>query len=304
VVNCLYFVAEGTLDILLWDLLEKKFRDLGEFVEGKEKMKIVVHKIYDSVKDLQSIFSNPADYDFDSRADLKSDEESSEDGEVLIKLEEDLAEDITQLAQEEMGMIAQAEGDDDDGGDCKGSNEETIAENPIALQGSTADDAICLSDDDDDEIVEVEKVRSEEPAASSTPQKIVSAPIAPSNEPGTEFQDARLYKQIFDGDSFGFQLVPFRGKLMVGRNNTRNAKPAPGDMLVSMNGIPFAHNLPLNHATPMMKSALFKGPVELTFIEDKKVAGSFARYSAFCNNEKPATNPIVENEVIELLDDD
>ncbi|OEU20498.1 hypothetical protein FRACYDRAFT_179877, partial [Fragilariopsis cylindrus CCMP1102] len=35
VVKCLYFVATGTLDVLLWDLLEKKFRDLGEFVEGK-----------------------------------------------------------------------------------------------------------------------------------------------------------------------------------------------------------------------------------------------------------------------------
>ena len=28
--NCLYFVAKGTLDDVLWKLLEKKFRDLGK----------------------------------------------------------------------------------------------------------------------------------------------------------------------------------------------------------------------------------------------------------------------------------
>jgi SNF2 family DNA or RNA helicase len=29
-VRCLYFVAKGTLDEVLWKLIEKKFRDLGE----------------------------------------------------------------------------------------------------------------------------------------------------------------------------------------------------------------------------------------------------------------------------------
>jgi hypothetical protein len=52
----------------MWDLLEKKFRDLGEFVEGKEKMKIVVHRTYCSINDLQSIFSNVGDEDSDNEA--------------------------------------------------------------------------------------------------------------------------------------------------------------------------------------------------------------------------------------------
>lgn len=29
-VRCLYFIARGTLDEILWKLIEKKFRDLGE----------------------------------------------------------------------------------------------------------------------------------------------------------------------------------------------------------------------------------------------------------------------------------
>ena len=31
-VNCLYFVAKGTLDDVLWKLIEKKFRDLGPYI--------------------------------------------------------------------------------------------------------------------------------------------------------------------------------------------------------------------------------------------------------------------------------
>lgn len=37
-VNCLYFAAKGTLDDVLWQLIEKKFQDLGEFVEGKIRL--------------------------------------------------------------------------------------------------------------------------------------------------------------------------------------------------------------------------------------------------------------------------
>ncbi|KAL3911748.1 MAG: hypothetical protein SGILL_007160, partial [Bacillariaceae sp.] len=308
VVNCLYFVAEGTLDILLWDLLEKKFRDLGEFVEGKEKMKIVVHKTYDSVKDLQSIFSNSADYDFDNDADLKADQETDEDGDVLIKLEDDLAEDITQLAQEEMVMISQAEGDDEDGDSPKGSSGVSTSENPKAVQGSSADDAICL-DDDDDEVVEVEK-RSSPP---ETSQKQAPAAIAPSVEPRKDFQDARLYKQMFDGDTFGFQLIPFKGKLVVGKDHAVSSKPSRGDILAAVNGIPIAHGTLMNHATDTLRTALFRGAVELTFVEDKTTADLFGQYLAEHRarqeqqrNPAPVAKPVVENEdgVIELLDDD
>jgi len=41
-VKCTYFIARGTLDEVLWKLVEKKFRALGEFVEGEGK-DLVVH---------------------------------------------------------------------------------------------------------------------------------------------------------------------------------------------------------------------------------------------------------------------
>ena len=66
-VHCLYFVASGTLDDLLWRLLEKKFRDLGEFVEGMEKQKIVVHKTYHGTKELDAMFGVAAPDDEEDR---------------------------------------------------------------------------------------------------------------------------------------------------------------------------------------------------------------------------------------------
>lgn len=43
-VRCLYFIGRGTLDDVLWKLIEKKFRDLGAFVEGKENMGIALER--------------------------------------------------------------------------------------------------------------------------------------------------------------------------------------------------------------------------------------------------------------------
>ena len=42
-VTCLYLIAKGTLDEILWKLVEKKFHALGEFVEGKGET-LAVHR--------------------------------------------------------------------------------------------------------------------------------------------------------------------------------------------------------------------------------------------------------------------
>merc|ERR1711966_170118 len=44
-VQCTYFHAKGSLDDLLWKLVEQKYRDLGEFVEGKEKVEMTVNAV-------------------------------------------------------------------------------------------------------------------------------------------------------------------------------------------------------------------------------------------------------------------
>jgi SWI/SNF-related matrix-associated actin-dependent regulator 1 of chromatin subfamily A len=43
-VRCLYFIGKGTLDEVLWKLIEKKFCNLGEFVDGKENLGIALER--------------------------------------------------------------------------------------------------------------------------------------------------------------------------------------------------------------------------------------------------------------------
>lgn len=42
-VRCLYFIAKGTLDEVLWKLIEKKFRDLGEVSDALRKNFLSFH---------------------------------------------------------------------------------------------------------------------------------------------------------------------------------------------------------------------------------------------------------------------
>ena len=44
-VRVLYFIGRGTLDEVLWKLIEKKYRDLGEFMEGKENMDFALERV-------------------------------------------------------------------------------------------------------------------------------------------------------------------------------------------------------------------------------------------------------------------
>ncbi|KAG7356577.1 SNF2/helicase domain containing protein [Nitzschia inconspicua] len=323
VVNCLYFVAEGTLDILLWDLLEKKFRDLGEFVEGKEKMKIVVHKVYESIKDLKSMFSTFDKDDFDTLTQENEDDDGLEDEEGLIKLEDDLQQDITQLAQEEMIMISQGEeGDDDEDGDYT-SNGGVASQNyqSKAGPGQTEEDAICIIDDDDD-VPQKTKSRENEvavvdEAVSGTPdtrraEASSRQPASPSFDFSKPFYQSRLFSQTFEGDAFGISLNSYEGRMVVSHNTNGLSKPAPGDILVSVNGVPISYGVPLPNLLQFMRRALIEGPVELHFVEDEGFAKFFMeciaaeqQAQATAMNARRAA-PVAEDEnvVIELLDDD
>lgn len=47
-VTNLYFVAKGTLDEDMWQLIQHKFVVLGKFVDGKDGAQVVVNEKYDS----------------------------------------------------------------------------------------------------------------------------------------------------------------------------------------------------------------------------------------------------------------
>lgn len=96
-VQCTYFHAKGSLDDLLWKLVEQKYRDLGEFVEGKEKVEMTVNAVnnYEEEK--------------------KTDEVSPG---LHLTENDELHRDIVALGMEEEDMLRQAsdESEDDDNG--------------------------------------------------------------------------------------------------------------------------------------------------------------------------------------------
>jgi hypothetical protein len=313
-VNCLYFVAEGTLDVLLWDLLEKKFRDLGEFVEGKEKMKIVVHNTYNSVQELQSMFRTSDDDNFGDEEAKIDTNESTSDGEGLIKLEGDLEQDITQLAQEEMVMLSQLDEDD------MAEESTTLGEPGKQIKsGSKQKEAevICLLDDDDEEEAKDSKPAAERNRDSRDGNGQASTEAPKQNNNGSTydfsrpFTKYRIYLQTFEGSSFGMSIVDERGRLVVIGNTRGNDKPAVGDILVAVNGIPIAENYGVAKISHYLSSSSLQGPVELTFLEDEDFIRYFRQKAYPQSNMNPTSmpkgagrnTPAEKGGVIELLDD-
>lgn len=303
-VKCLYFVASGTLDVLLWDLLEKKFRDLGEFVEGKEKMKIVVQRTYKSVAEVQSIFDKIEDDDADEDAKLNENDMEAE-GDDLIKLENDLQDDIVQLAEEEMGMIKQ-EQDDEDGADNNRRMSLQVDNGqpaqPKSTLGQTEDEAICLSDDDEDEAVVVKPDAKEKPT---------SPPEVSSNN--RVLIRPRFYKQWFKGASYGIQLLKIGRRLTVIQNTFGKQKPAFGDVLVAVNGHRVVIDADMNIVITYMKKALEQNTTELIFLEDEEflkkyssqITQSAKEIEAMTNKRLKSAPPAnSKDSAIEILDDD
>ena len=96
---------------ILWKLIEKKFQDLGEFVEGKEKLKMVVHKVYKNTKELTSMF----EADLGSFEDDDAEDFPEDMNEFIFG--EDLEQDILSLGEEEKKMVKEDEGEDDESED-------------------------------------------------------------------------------------------------------------------------------------------------------------------------------------------
>jgi hypothetical protein len=109
---------KGTLDKLLWKLIENKCQILGEFVEGKEKMKIVVTKMYHSKHELLKSIQTPNLTDFD-KGDTFSEASLSD----IEEIGSDIEHEIEQLGCSEQMMLNA--GPDNDDSDPDSQNLET-----------------------------------------------------------------------------------------------------------------------------------------------------------------------------------
>ena len=281
-------------------------------------MNIVVHHTYKSIKEVESIFTRSDDDDDDDDEKLGDNETAAEDD--LIKLENDLQDDIVQLANEEMVMISTSqEGDDEDGPDNgiigKPAYTKNLAQaKPVA--GQTEDEAICLSDDDDDD--DTSSNHKENTKASSSAAAVTKENHAyiNYNVMNRKLNNVRYYSQYFEGSSFGIQLLMVNHRLVVANEGRIKTKPALGDVLIAVNGYRLPLNCPLNSACQYMKNFLDKGTVELTFVEDEgfknfcvlpitEARKQFQVDNDIINSKKPRNDPPTSSGgVIEILDDD
>jgi len=346
-VKCLYFVARGTLDDVLWKLIEKKFRDLGEFVEGKEKLKLVVDNQYNGVKELQSALFHVEEEgsdDEDGMADSNDDQDFLLDG--------DLVHDIEELGEEEQRMLQQSEETDDGDGDGDAIQPENFEDSKMPAKASaertgskglTEDDAIALSDDENDEKTPKpamngapvdRKPAAETQIASQNPTQTVTDTVASAGASADDnLIGCRLYRIIFPDTRLGIEVTIYNMRVVVtsitkerSQRLGEDSKPAIGDILVSIGASALRPNNNLDAILQFLKSVLQHPPTELLFCEAPRFAEEFKQQRAEIREHArqmaaipaaalgpppppalpPQSNNINNggnNEVIELLDD-
>ncbi|GKZ00892.1 hypothetical protein MPSEU_001040800 [Mayamaea pseudoterrestris] len=323
-VNCLYFVAKGTLDEVLWMLLEKKFRELGEFVEGKEKQKIVVETQYNTLKELHSIFDRCDESDDDDYVGSSDFEKLTQD----LQLDNDMVHDIELLGMEEQQMLAvndeaddvEAEGIGSDitmppkvetRGKCN-SNMPASTGAPDVTLGTTEEEAICLDDSED----EGESGKYEPRAAASMHETAQgTAVVVDHNRAPMELQNCLFYSITIGDSSLGVSVGYYKGRIIVteilstrvDQKGQLRLKPAVGDILVSFNGqnLPIlAGNAQFQVVCDSLRQALAQPPLHFIFAEDQAFGAWFADYHAKNEERNLAKkNSQAAHNVINLLDD-
>jgi hypothetical protein len=297
-------VAKGTVDDVLWRLIEKKFQDLGEFVEGKEKLKMVVDHTYTSHKDLFSIFQTPV-LENDEEDD---DEEDDADLKELLN-NRDIEHDIEALGEEEQRMLRAVDAEDEEGENQastsnKSGDQRTEAlvinddddndnnnnnNNADGCEGRSEEAAITLSDDEEDTkppATVISEVRVEEPkSGDATIEQISQITSAPNLESrdllmDQKFTACRLYQMFFRGPSLGLEIVFFHGRVVIAKVSDDHrarpyGKPSTGDVIVAVNGHPLAMATNLAPAREAIRDGLQYPPVLITFAEDPMVQKFF-----------------------------
>jgi SWI/SNF-related matrix-associated actin-dependent regulator 1 of chromatin subfamily A len=275
-VRCLYFVARGTIDDILWRLIEKKFTDLGEFVEGKENHRLVVDKTYHTVKELHDHFQG---LDVDQSEDLSQDADS---GEAFLQLDSDLVHEIEMLGDEEHKMLQVSNDDDEVAPDSETTIKDSMEEYSISKSasleadsspqskptemhsGQTEDDAIALSDDEEED----KKVPARElDMTSASP---------PTFESRYSFcgETCRAYRIVLKGPSLGLTIENYKGRIVVSKVSpgAELSKPSVGDIFASVNGVRFPIAPDSEGLLRFIRSQLQHGATEFIFVEEPMFA--------------------------------
>ncbi|KAL9184883.1 hypothetical protein ACHAXT_002660 [Thalassiosira profunda] len=328
-VRCLYFIGRGTLDEVLWRLIEKKFRDLGEFVEGKFDQCIALERELED-EDHEEILKT------EDNGDLAATKRKAQDVFSELLDEDDLADDLEIKAEideliheeEELLHIADVKPDDDlQEEDDVGAVEEKAAKpdgtvppaegsgGPAPAAPAPAEDVIELLDDDDTEEhpVTFPQIRQlYRQTGDMTTLKI---------GPTVQFNRLRVYSIQYPGPKYGLIMVSCNGRVVVKSHDSAGVQlPRVGSIIVGVNGHVIPHLTSFHKVLHVMKRFMQTPPVTVVFAEDDDFVPLFQEdfMPLLQARRAPATvappptlaaapaahAPQQNSEVVDLLDDD
>jgi len=292
-VRCLYFIAKGTLDEVLWKLIEKKFRDLGEvsaqsvnlflslihsannlllllqFVEGKENMGIALEreleddeedeilKVEEEAPDEAAARKRKAENLFDDLLD-------ADDAEIKAEIDELVHE------EEEMLMVIGEEEEDDPDADTDAVEEREAVSSPKREAAKSSNAAISLLDDDDDDDGDREALTFSEArqrVQDGRAQKI--DPFAQCVSENISFREVQYpaYKPL------GLLMVSFSGRIMIkgytsDESSQHPNKPEIGAIIVAVNEMILPVDASFSKVLRFIRKLSAQGPVTLLFAEE------------------------------------
>jgi hypothetical protein len=283
-VRCLYVIAKGTLDEVLFMLLKKKFRDLGEFVEGKEEMDIVINQSY---RDEDHFISSlcMGDSSNEGRADEDNEEAEMTDNFNKLANEDAFQHDIEELGMEEQATVKY---EDDEEEALEGAVVPKVEPNAVVSRkrekgentvGSSQKDAICLSDDEDDEAQQVDCIKDLVPRLLATMHNQISIPRK------TKMPNSKCYYIYFNAPSYGFLVSHFSGRLVITRNSEDSVLET-GHFICGVNEVTFPWNI--SNGIDIMKHAIASPPVRLSIVHNTEFISLFEAYSKYLEDKVAA----------------
>ncbi len=276
-VRCLYFIAKGTLDEVLWKLIEKKFRDLGEFVEGKENMDIALERTLEDDEE-DEILKVEAE-DAASRKRISQDDLTD----YVDTDDLDLNAEIKELVHEEEEMLKIGKEEDDidsEGADKESSSYEKTETSSMqsAPPEEKYDPVINLLDGDDEE-----ETKEKQLTIGETRQLYKDSGVRAKVkiEPNTLFKNVRVYRLKYPGPTYGLIMVSCNGRVVVKsfhseRANKNWSKPEVGHIIIAVNDFILPRGAPFTKVLQLMKYAMRdRPPVTVTFAEDDEFNALF-----------------------------
>lgn len=240
-VRCLYFIAKGTLDEVLWKLIEKKFRDLGEFVEGKENMGIALERELEDGEDEEILKTEENDGDDNGSGGGNGKKRKAQDvfSELFDAEDLDLKKEIDELCHEEEDMLNvknDEEEDEPDVDEKAAESNETVAPGnaPAPTKPTSSEMVIELLDDED---------ADDRPSTIANVRELYRETGILARlkiDPHVQFNNLRVFSLRYPGPNYGLIMVACNVRVVVKSHQSGDGgdvqNPKIGSIIVGVNG--------------------------------------------------------------------